>query len=191
MRIVGGKHRGRRLEAPTDLRIRPTSDRAREALFNILAHGRFAADHRSLLPGARVLDAFCGTGALTFEALSRGAEKAILLDNDPDAIKLARTNAALLGVNAQVDIRRADARHPGPAPWAATLAFLDPPYGSGFATEALAALAAQEWLAPGAVAVVEMAADETWLPPPGFTPLDERRYGKAKLTFLQLVLGLA
>ena len=140
MRIVGGKHRGRRLEAPTDLRIRPTSDRAREALFNILAHGRFAADHRSLLPGARVLDAFCGTGALTFEALSRGAEKAILLDNDPDAIKLARTNAALLGVNAQVDIRRADARHPGPAPWAATLAFLDPPYGQGLVETALARL---------------------------------------------------
>jgi 16S rRNA (guanine966-N2)-methyltransferase len=185
MRIVGGRHRGRRLEAPANSRIRPTSDRAREALFNILVHGRFAADRRSLLLGARVLDAFCGTGALALEALSRGAAKALLLDTDAEAVRLARANAAQLGESAQVDIRRADARHPGPAPWPATLAFLDPPYASGVAGEALAALAAGGWLASGAVAVVETGAGEDPAIPSGFESLDQRRYGRGKLLFLR------
>lgn len=185
MRIVGGKHRGRRLETPADLRIRPTSDRAREALFNILAHGRYAADRRSLLTGATVLDAFCGTGALALEALSRGAASAVLLDNDPEAIRLARANAQGLGEGARVDIRRADATRPGRAPAAASLAFLDPPYGGGLAGAALAALAAHGWLAQDAIAVVETAADETLDVPPPFVLLEARRYGRAKISLLR------
>lgn len=187
MRIVGGKHRGRKLEAPADLRIRPTSDRAREALFNILAHGRFAADGRSLIVGARVLDAFCGTGALALEALSRGAEKAILLDTDDGALALARRNAQHLGESARVDFRRADAAHPGAAPWPATLAFLDPPYGSGLAAAALAALAAGGWLARDALVAVETGTAESLTPPPGLERLDERHYGRAKVTLLRHV----
>jgi 16S rRNA (guanine966-N2)-methyltransferase len=182
MRIVGGRHRGRALAAPAGSAVRPTSDRARESLFNILEHGA-PAKAGLVLRGATVLDAFCGTGALALEALSRGAERAFLLDRDPAAIACARDNAIKLGEIARVTLRQSDATRPGPAPAAATLAFLDPPYGSGLAGPALAALAREGWLADGAIVVVETATREDLAPPPGFVLLDERRYGKAKLGF--------
>jgi 16S rRNA (guanine966-N2)-methyltransferase len=186
MRIVAGRLRGRALAAPEGDAIRPTSDRARQSLFNILEHGA-PAKAGLVIREAVVLDVFCGTGALGLEALSRGAAKAILIDSDPAAITLARANAMALGEIARVSLRQLDAAKPGPAPDAANLVFLDPPYGKGLAEPALAALAAQGWLAPGAIAVVETAIKEDLVPPPGFTPLDERRYGKAKLQFLKFM----
>jgi 16S rRNA (guanine966-N2)-methyltransferase len=184
MRIVAGRHRGRALAAPEDEAIRPTSDRARQSLFNILEHGAPAKAGLEIR-GAVVLDVFCGTGALGLEALSRGAAKAILIDSDAAAITLARQNAMALGEIAHVSLRQLDATRPGPAKEAATLAFLDPPYGQGLAGPALAALAREGWLAPGAIVTVETATREDLALPAGFALLDERRYGKAKLLFLK------
>ena len=189
MRIVAGRHKGRALIAPPGEDIRPTSDRARESLFNILAHGRMArADGTSPIAGAVVLDAFCGTGALALEALSRGAERAILIDNSPAALNVARANFRALGEEARALLVLADATEPpsrAPAQPAATLAFLDPPYRSGLGAPALAALDARGWIAPEAVVVVESEARGAFAPPDGFTLLDERRYGKAKIRFLR------
>ena len=189
MRIVAGRHKGRALIAPPGEDIRPTSDRARESLFNILAHGRMArADGTSPIAGAVVLDAFCGTGALALEALSRGAERAILIDNSPTALNVARANFRALGEEARALLVLADATEPpsrAPAQPAATLAFLDPPYRSGLGAPALAALDARGWIAPEAVVVVESEARDAFAPPDGFALIDERRYGKAKIRFLR------
>ena len=186
MRIVGGIWRGRRLEAGKDDRIRPTSDRSREALFNILGHG---SDYRTasgpLPQGVTVLDAFAGTGALGLEALSRGAAHALFLDNHPDSIRLIRRHLGTLDAEDRASIIQRDATQPGPAPRPCQLALLDPPYGSGLAAPALAALARQGWLSPDAVAVVEVASGEALDAIEGFVTLDERRYGKAKLVFLR------
>lgn len=184
MRVVGGTLRGRTIEGPEDESLRPTSDRARQALFNILEHGRFSADGRSLLPGTRVLDAFCGTGAFAIEALSRGAAHATLLDSASTAITLARRNLSALGLTARARVLQVDATRPPAAAEAHTIAFLDPPYRSGLADPALAALAAAGWLAPQALCIVETEAREAFAAPAGFAILDERRYGRARLTFL-------
>lgn len=185
MRIVGGKHRGRKLESPADERVRPTSDRARESLFNILAHGKFAAGGTSPLIGARVVDVFCGTGALGFEALSRGAAHATFIDKDPAALKLVQANAKVLGETANAQTYQVDATKPGRATQPCVIAFIDPPYHEGLAAPALAALAENGWLANGAICIVETDAREDVVPPAKFSNDDERRYGKAKLTFLR------
>ena len=185
MRIVGGRHRGRALGAPRGLAIRPTSDRAREALFNILEHGKLSSDGRSLLPGATVLDAFAGTGAFALEALSRGAAHALLIERDPAALAAARDNVRKLGEAGNVTIRQADATRPGPAPAEAAIAFLDPPYRAGLAEPALGALAREGWLAPAAIAIVELDSRESFRAPEGFALIDERRYGRARLVFLR------
>ncbi len=192
MRIVAGKHRGRRLEAPAGRRVRPTADRAREALFNILDHGGWARSGTeqgggSILAGARVLDAFAGSGALGLEALSRGAAHATFMDRDRAALETVRRNAETLGEGrGSVSLVRADATDPPRADAPASIAFLDPPYGEGLAEPALTALAAAGWLADAALAIVELpakaAAPE---PPPGFTRLDDRTYGAARLVFLR------
>lgn len=184
MRVAGGTLRGRTIEGPDDESLRPTSDRARQALFNILEHGRFSADGRSLLPAARVLDAFCGTGAFAIEALSRGAARATLLDTASTAITLARRNLNALGLTPRAHVMQVDATRPPAAPAAHTIAFFDPPYRTGLAEPALAALAAAEWLAPKALCIVETEAREPFAAPAGFAMLDERRYGRARLTFL-------
>lgn len=189
MRIVGGRHRGRPLTAPPGTAVRPTADRVREALFDILEHGRFAEAGGSPLPGACVLDAFAGTGALGLEALSRGAAHLTCMERDAAAIAAIRTNARRLGELARVTLLAADAADPpapllrGSAPCA--VAFLDPPYGSGLAAPALAALAAKGWLAAAAIAVLELAKGEPFAPPAGFALADERRYGKTRLLFLR------
>jgi 16S rRNA (guanine966-N2)-methyltransferase len=187
MRIVGGNHRGRRLEAPGGRDTRPTSDRTREALFNILTHagwGMAREDGGDLFAGAVVLDAFSGTGALALEALSRGAAAAFLMDLSGPALATARRNAAALGEEGRCTFLRVDATRPPAAPAAAALAFLDPPYGRGLAEAALPALTARGWLAPGAVVVVETAAGDPLSLPSGFVLLDERRYGDTRITFL-------
>jgi 16S rRNA (guanine966-N2)-methyltransferase len=184
MRIVAGRHRGRRLLAPSGERVRPTSDRAREALFNILSHGRLAAEGLPFAD-AVVLDAFAGTGALGLEALSRGAAEAFFIEQDREALAILRQNIAALGEDGRVRVFSGDATRPPRAPSACALVFLDPPYRSGLAAAALGALNAAGWLAPEALAVVELAAREELGPPTGFILLDERVYGAAGLIFLR------
>ena len=189
MRIVAGRHKGRALLAPPGEDIRPTSDRAREALFNILAHARFGDAKASPVVDARVLDAFAGTGALALEALSRGADHAILMDRSSTALAVARANIGRLGEEARTTVLAADATNP-PAPPSdagrspATLVFIDPPYRSGLAAPALAALADHGWIAEGGLVVVETELRSPFDPPSGFAIVDQRRYGKAAIRFL-------
>ena len=186
MRIIAGRHRGRPLRAPEGKGIRPTSDRARQAVFNILEHGipGFAFE------GVSVADVFCGTGALGLEALSRGAAHATFIDTDALALKYAKENAARLGEWRNILILKLDATRAAPPPLAArgpcALAFLDPPYGEGLLGPALQGLAARGWLAVGAVVVAEMGAKETFEPPKGYALIQERVYGAAKVAFLRL-----
>jgi len=184
MRIVGGRHRGRRLLAPPGEAVRPTSDRAREALFNILSHGRLAAGGLPFADGA-VLDAFAGTGAVGLEALSRGAAEAIFIERDPEALATLRRNVEVLGEVARTRIIPGDATRPPRGMVACAVAFLDPPYGSGLAGPAVTALAAAGWLTADALVVIETAAREEAPPGDGFTLLDDRVYGAARLVFLR------
>ena len=184
MRIVGGRHRGRVLEAPADRRLRPTGDRIREALFNILAHGDAYRGPAGPLPiGVRVVEPFAGTGALGLEALSRGASHVSFIDNDRHHLDLARANAAALGATAEAAFLLRDACTPGPAAEPCFLALVDPPYATGLSAPALAALADDGWLAPGAIAVVEVAREDGCPAPPGFVRLDARNYGRTSLVF--------
>jgi 16S rRNA (guanine966-N2)-methyltransferase len=182
MRVAGGTLRGRVLAAPKSPAIRPTADRLRESLFNILAHA-----YGDPVSGARVLDLFAGTGALGIEALSRGAEFALFVDEGAEARALIRENVAALGLGGISRIFRRDATKLGPvhplAPF--SLGFLDPPYGQGFAAKALAAARAGSWFAPGALIVVEEAAKAQFAPPEGFTELERRRYDDSEFTFLR------
>jgi 16S rRNA (guanine966-N2)-methyltransferase len=184
LRIVGGTHRGRRLAVPPGEAVRPTSDRAREALFNILSHGRFATAGSPIASRA-VLDAFAGTGAFGLEALSRGAGEAAFIENGREALAALRRNVATLGEEQRTHIVIGDATKPPRALFPCALAFLDPPYHSGLAPPALAALAAAGWLEPEALAIVEIAAREDFAAPAGFTAIDERVYGAARLVFLR------
>lgn len=190
MRIIGGRHRGRALAAPEGFEVRPTSDRARESLFNILEHGRFSPDGISPLRGAHVLDAFAGTGALGLEALSRGAERLVAMDVKSAAIACIKANARALGDLARVTLFQCDATKPprplaGPAGSPCSLVFLDPPYKSGLGSAALTALAEAGWIAAGAICVLEVDKSEHGAAPDGYAILDERSYGKAKLVFMR------
>ena len=185
LRVIGGKHRGRPLVAPEGQSVRPTASRARESLFNILMHANWRDDSASPLIDARVLDAFAGSGALGIEALSRGAEHATFLDKDADAIRSIGENLRKLGETGAAKVVRADATRPPPAQAACDLIFLDPPYRSGQAAPALAALDAAGWLAREAIAAIELAHNEDFDPPPGFEAIDERRYGAAKIVILR------
>ena len=182
MRIIGGSHRGMALAAPgagdPAAHLRPTSDRVRESLFNLLQHG--AGDP---VPGARVLDLFAGTGALGLEALSRGAAQVTFVDDGAAARALLRRNIERMRAMGATKVWRRDATRLGEnrgAPF--TLVFLDPPYGKGLGAAALASAVAGGWLAPGALVLWEESSAQT--PPPGFAPLDSRRYGETWLTLL-------
>ncbi|CAA7615359.1 N6-adenine-specific methylase [Candidatus Terasakiella magnetica] len=179
MRIVAGRHRGRRLDAPPGRVARPTADRVRQALFDMLAHSAYVE-----LEEARVVDAFAGSGALGLEALSRGAAFVSFLESHADSLAAITANIAALKEEARTGVKRCDAARPPAAPQPCTLAFLDPPYHSDLAGPCLEGLAAQGWLAAEALVVVEVAADEDFAPPTAFTPVDERRHGAAKLIFL-------
>jgi len=175
MRIVGGTLKGRALATPEHEGLRPTADRVRESVFNILAHGVADFD----IGGARVIDLFAGTGALGLESLSRGAAYCLFVEESPDARALIRRNVEAFHLQGVTRIFRRDATALGPAgnmePF--SLAFLDPPYGKGLGERALAALADGNWLAQGAVAVIEEAARADLAFPPAIAPFDERRYG--------------
>lgn len=186
MRIVAGQFRGRPLAAvgagDAAAHLRPTSDRVRESLFNLLAHGPYGAPPPPR--GRRVLDLFAGTGALGLEALSRGAVRATFVDNGAAALGLLRANVARLGVAEAVRILAADATGLGANPAAPfELVFLDPPYRRGLGERALTAATDGGWLAPGALVVWEEAAAP--VPPPGLTLLDARRYGDTMITLLR------
>ena len=182
MRIVGGALRGRRLTAPAGRNTRPTADRAREGLFNILAHGSAFAGFS--LAGAQVVDGFAGTGALGLEALSRGAAHATFFETDPAGRDALRHNIEALDQDDRAEILARSVTMPGPAPRPAQLILLDPPYGEALGAPALTGLADAGWLAAEAIVVVEQAADQTFAAPTGFDTVDSRRYGAASFTFL-------
>ncbi|MGE3066428.1 MAG: 16S rRNA (guanine(966)-N(2))-methyltransferase RsmD [Hyphomicrobiaceae bacterium] len=183
MRVVGGQLRGRALVAPPGDATRPTSDRVREAVFNILAHG--IPDFT--IEGARVLDLFAGTGALGLEALSRGAAFCVFVEEAAEARGAIRANIETLGLTGATRIFRRDATMLGPAAnrGAAHLVFADPPYGRGLGERALAAAAAGGWLMPGAIAVLEERKGTALQIPSGFTLLDQRDWGDTDVAFLR------
>jgi 16S rRNA (guanine966-N2)-methyltransferase len=180
VRIVGGRFRGRALKGPASRAIRPTSDRLRETIFNILAHG-----YDDPIEGARVLDLFAGTGAMGLEALSRGASFALFVDDSAAARGLIRENVEGLGVGGQSRLFRRDATRLGPAAPNApfSLVFCDPPYGKGLAEKALAACAAGGWLTNDALVVIEEAGGDALKLPEGFARIETRDYGEAQLVF--------
>ncbi len=188
MRIVGGSRRGRRLEAPEGRALRPTSERAREALFNILGHSDLAP---LPLKGARVIDLFAGTGALGLEALSRGAAHLTAVESDGAALACLRRNVRALDFKGKVRLIQGDATRLPPAPEPCTYAFLDPPYRGGRAAPALASLAENSWLVEGAVVIAETSAKEKLTPPDGYTEIDRRRYGAADLVILRFLASAA
>jgi 16S rRNA (guanine966-N2)-methyltransferase len=186
MRIVGGDFRGRILLSPKGLKTRPTSDRAREAIFNILAHARWL--DRDIIENAKVLDIFAGTGALGLEALSRGAKEAVFVEQDREAIKACHNNIEAFGLQDRTRLLTLDALRPPPRPAGLdplSLVFLDPPYGKGMVARALAAFADRDWLEPRAVCIAEMAKKQPEDPPPGFALRDERAYGVALVRFME------
>ncbi len=182
MRIVGGEFRGRVLAAPKSNEIRPTTDRVREALFNILA-----SHYPGLFQGVRVLDLFAGTGALGFEALSRGAAACMFVENSVEGRGLIRSTMENLSLQGRSKILRRDATDLGEAgtikPFG--LVFADPPYGKGLGEQALASAASGGWLEPGAKAVVEESATAAFSPVAGFSIADERRYGDTIIRILE------
>jgi len=182
MRVVGGRLRGRNLATPTSREIRPTADRLRESLFNILVHA-----YANPVEGARVLDLFAGTGALGIEAISRGAGFALFVDNGAEARALLRNNVEALGLGGVTKVFRRDATELGPAhpvePF--SLVFLDPPYGKGLAEKALASLRDGGWLTKEALLVIEEAKAAAFTAPEGFVELERRAYDDTEFVFLK------
>jgi 16S rRNA (guanine966-N2)-methyltransferase len=182
MRVVGGRLRGRSLASPKTTVIRPTADRLREALFNILLHA-----YNDPIADARVLDLFAGTGALGIEAVSRGAAFVLFVDDGAEARALLRENVATLALGGASKVFRRDATKLGPAhpiePF--SLVFLDPPYGKGLAERALASAHSGGWLAAEALIVVEEAAKSAFTAPEGFTELERRRYDDTEFVILR------
>ena len=185
MRIVSGQYRGKAIVTPPGDTTRPTSDRARQAVFNILEHAAWAPE----LHGARVIDLFAGSGALGLEAISRGAGFCLFVETDDSARGAIRENLEAFGLFGQTRVHRRDATDLGPRPASAgapfTLAFLDPPYARGLGEKALAELVAGGWLAPGAIIVFERGRDEPDPAPDGFERLDARDYGVARVFFFR------
>ena len=179
IRIIAGKHRSRQLELPADESVRPTTDKAREALFSILTHKLGSWD------GVRVCDACCGTGAYGFEALSRGAEHATFIDSASASINLTKRNAVKLKEMENCTFAIADVTRPPPAVAPCHLLLLDPPYHKGLAEAGLAALTKAGWAAPAALAAIEVGRDEAFSAPEGWQILAERNHGAARLVILE------
>jgi 16S rRNA (guanine966-N2)-methyltransferase len=183
MRIVAGQYRGRAIVTPEGQNTRPTSDRARQAIFNVLEHAPWAEG----LHEARVIDLYAGSGALGFEALSRGAAFCLFVDTDDGARGAIRENMDAYGLFGRCRVHRRSATDLGPRPGSAgeafTLAFLDPPYAKGLGEQTLARLLEGGWLAPGAVVVFERGSDEPEIDTPGYERLDARDNGAARVLF--------
>jgi 16S rRNA (guanine966-N2)-methyltransferase len=189
LRIVSGAFRGKALAAPKGEATRPTSDRARQAIFNILEHAAWSPSLR----GVRVIDLFAGSGALGFEALSRGAAFCLFVETDEAARGAIRENVEALAPNGGLfgatRVHRRDATDLGVRPGgdgpAFDLAFLDPPYARGLGEIALEKLAAGGWLSPGAIVVFERGASEPEVAVAGYALLDARDYGAARVAFFR------
>jgi 16S rRNA (guanine966-N2)-methyltransferase len=184
VRVVAGNLRGRPILAPEGEGTRPTADRARQAVFNILEHAPWSDG----LGGRRVLDLFAGSGAMGLEALSRGAAACVFVDNSEPAVAAIRANVSAFGLGDRARVVKRDAatlgqRAPTEQPF--DLAFLDPPYRSGLGERALAALLDGGWLAADALIVLERGATEPPVDPPSFERIDERRYGAAAISLLR------
>jgi 16S rRNA (guanine966-N2)-methyltransferase len=185
MRIVAGTFRGRPLVAPKGQSTRPTADRTRQALFNVLEHAAWSPG----LDGRRVIDAFAGSGALSLEAISRGAAFCMLCDRSEAALLAIRANAETLAVTDRIrvhggDVTKLGARTSGHGA-AFDLAFLDPPYGKGLGEAALARLATGGWLSTDAIVVIERGVADPAPTPEGYEPLDERIWGVSRFSFLR------
>ncbi|MEO1043083.1 MAG: 16S rRNA (guanine(966)-N(2))-methyltransferase RsmD [Pseudomonadota bacterium] len=188
MRIVGGAFSGRKIAAPAGRATRPTTDRTRESLFNILTHrDGFSFD------GARVIDLFAGSGALGFEAMSRGASFCLFVETDAAARGVIRDNVEALGLFGNTRIHRRPADSLGTKPAGVgprfDLAFLDPPYGKGLLTPSLAILMSGEWLSPGALLVAEHQKDDRFELPDGMEHDDTRQFGDTEVSFLRVQLS--
>ncbi len=181
MRIVAGRFRGRRLAAPPGLAVRPTGERTREALFDVLSRG---TDGARALDGQLVLDAFAGSGALGLEALSRGARQVSFMESQAAALAVLRDNLRQLGAEEACQVLKADVLRPPKAAALVDLVLMDPPYNQGMAEPALTALHAAGWIGPDTLTIVELMAKEPFDPPKGFALSDQRKYGKARLVFL-------
>ncbi|HEX2582051.1 MAG TPA: 16S rRNA (guanine(966)-N(2))-methyltransferase RsmD [Dongiaceae bacterium] len=181
MRIIAGKARGTRLEVPAGMGTRPTGDRARQALFNILSH-----TYRDELEKAEVLDGFAGTGALGLEALSRGAARATFIESDSAACRILARNVAACRAEGLATILRTDVLKPPRAPLPASLVFLDPPYGEGLIAPALKSLRQMGWFSPGALLCLEHGPSEDIALPPEYEILDRRSWGRASVLFARL-----
>lgn len=186
MRIVAGSLKGRAITAPEGHNTRPTSDRARQAIFNVLEHAAWAEP----LDGARVIDLYAGSGALGYEAVSRGAAFALFVEIDDEARGAIRENADAWGLMGRTRVHRRSATdlgvRPGSAGEAFDIAFLDPPYGKGLGEQTLARLLEGNWLKPGATVVFERGSDEPEIDTPGYERLDARDYGAARVLFLKV-----
>ena len=182
MRVVGGRLRGRSIASPSSNDIRPTQDRLRESLFNILMHA-----YENPIDGARVLDLFAGTGALGIEAISRGAAFTLFVDNGAEARALLRNNVESLGLGGVTKVFRRDATNLGAAypvePF--SLVFLDPPYGRALADKAVASLRDGKWLTPNALVIVEELKAAGFAAPEGYEELDRRVYDDTEFVFLR------
>lgn len=186
MRIVSGQFRGRPILTPQGQNTRPTSDRARQAVFNVLEHAPWAEG----LADARVIDLYAGSGALGYEALSRGAAFTLFVETDEGARGVIRENMDAFGLFGRCRVHRRSAIDLGPRPGstgeAFNLAFLDPPYGKGLGEQTLQRLLEGDWLAPGALVVFERGSDEPDIDTPGYERLDARDYGAARVLFLRM-----
>ena len=189
MRIVAGALKGRAIVAPEGQGTRPTSDRARQAVFNVLEHASWGRP----LHGLRVIDLYAGSGALGFEAISRGAVFGLFVETDDAARGAIRENADAYGLMGRTRVHRRSATdlgaRPGPVAEAFDIAFLDPPYGKGLGEQTLARLAEGGWLKPGALVVFERGSDEPEIDTPGYDRLDARDYGAARVLFLRARTG--
>lgn len=184
MRIIGGRLSGRKIVAPGGRTTRPMQDRVREGMFNILAHHDWGERIGNPFDGARVMDAFCGTGALAFESLSRGAAFATLFDKDRQALRAAKENAAVLGLQKLCRIVPADATAPPKAEAACGLVFLAPPYRKGLVVPALSALDKAGWIDENALIVIETAKNEKLELQEKYSVLAERVYGDTSIIFV-------
>ncbi|MFH5924251.1 16S rRNA (guanine(966)-N(2))-methyltransferase RsmD [Roseomonas xinghualingensis] len=183
MRIVAGRWRGRALQAPPGTGTRPTSDRVRQGLFDALWHAPWAG--RQAIEGTVVLDAFAGTGALGLEALSRGAARAVFMERDRAALAALRANVAAVKAEGVAQVLAADVLRPPRAETGCGLVFLDPPYGKDLGPAALAGLRAAGWIAPGALACLEIGREEEVPPLPGWDVVAEREQGAARMLVLR------
>ncbi|MFV9875804.1 MAG: 16S rRNA (guanine(966)-N(2))-methyltransferase RsmD [Rickettsiales endosymbiont of Dermacentor nuttalli] len=185
MRIIAGKHKGRNIVLPPKTEVRPTTSKTREGIFNILNSGQFLKGGISILYKARVLELFCGSGALSFEALSRGAEYAIMVDNNQENLNYIALNAEKLSEFNNISVIRGDASFLPKAHNSMDIVFIDPPYNNSNTIETvLERLRQQNWLKENTIIVIESFFREDLKMPTGYFQINQRNYGKTKVTLL-------